>query len=235
VATLIGTLNEGPLHVSLKQLYARAGDRLEVPLDGYLIDILRGDLIIEVQTSNFASIARKMRDLASRHRVRLVYPVPQERWIVKLPAAGNGQPVRRRSPKRAGIEDVFEELVSFPELIENENFELEVILTREEQVRRFDGQRGRRRHGWVVIERRLLDTSDRLLIRSPADLVNLLPPNLPEPFQTLDLAESFGRSRAFAQKVAYCLRKCRLITQVGKDANAILYTRASSMGCRESA
>ena len=166
-----------------------------------------------------------MRDLACRHRVRLVYPVPRERWIVKLPADGNGPSVRRRSPKRASVADVFEELVSFPELIGNRNFELEVILTQEEQVRRFDGRRGYWRRGWVIVERRLLDASDRLLIRSPSDLLDLLPPDLPEPFQTLDLAASFGRSRAFAQKVAYCLRKCCLITPIGKDTNAVLYTR----------
>lgn len=36
-ATLIGTLNEGPLHASLKQLYVRPGDRIEIPVDGYII------------------------------------------------------------------------------------------------------------------------------------------------------------------------------------------------------
>jgi hypothetical protein len=228
MTALIGTFNEKPLHASLKQLYARAGDCMEVPIDGYVVDILRGDLIIEIQTANFSAIAKKMRDLASRHRVRLVYPVPHERWIVKLPAPANAQPVRQRSPKRGGMEDVFEELVSFPDLITDENFELEVILTREEQLRRFDGKRGRSRHGWVVVERRLLGTTDRLLIRSPDDLLSFLHSDLPEPFHTLDLAASLGRSRAFAQKVAYCLRKCRLITPVGKDANAVLYARTGA-------
>ena len=230
MTTGIGTYNEKPLHASLKELYRRSGDRTEVPIDGYVVDILRGGLIIEIQTANFSSVARKMRDLASRHRVRLVYPVPEERWIVKLPAAADGKTLRRRSPKRAGMEDIFAELVSFPDLIAHKNFELEVILTREEQLRRFDGRRGRSRRGWVVIERRLLDTTDRLLIRSPGDLVRLLPSDLPEPFHTLDLATSFGRSRALAQKVAYCLRKCNLITAVGKDANAVLYSRTIAEG-----
>lgn len=230
MTTGIGIYNEKPLHASLKELYRRPEDRTEVPVDGYVVDILRGDLIIEIQTANFAAIARKMRDLASRHRVRLVYPVPQERWIVKLPAGAHGQRLRRKSPKRGGVEDVFTELVSFPDLITHKNFELEVVLTREEQLRRFDGRRGRSRRGWIVVERRLLGTTDRLVIRSPGDLVRLLPADLPDPFHTLDLATSFGRSRALAQKVAYCLRKCDLITAVGKDANTVLYTRARAEG-----
>lgn len=38
----IGTLNEKPLHAALKGWYARPGDRFEVPVDGYLVDIVRG-------------------------------------------------------------------------------------------------------------------------------------------------------------------------------------------------
>ena len=37
----IGLLNEKPLHASLKQWYARPGDRFEVPVDGYVIDLSR--------------------------------------------------------------------------------------------------------------------------------------------------------------------------------------------------
>ena len=35
----ISTLNEKPLHAGLKEWYARPGDRIEVPVDGFLIDI----------------------------------------------------------------------------------------------------------------------------------------------------------------------------------------------------
>ena len=110
----IGTLREGPLHAALKQEYAEARDRFEVPVDGYVIDIVRGDLLIEIQTQSFSSIARKLRDLVERHRVRLVHPVAAERWLVKLPRKGEAGLTRRRSPKHGGFEGVFEELVSLP-------------------------------------------------------------------------------------------------------------------------
>lgn len=222
----IGTLNEGPLHAALKALYRRPGDELEVAVDGYVVDILRGDQIIEIQTAGFASIARKMRDLVERHRVRLVHPVARERWIVKLPVDGKGEPGRRKSPKGMGFEGIFEELVSFPELLAHENFELEVALTREEEVRRFDKRRAWRRQHWVVVERRLLEVADRRLLQGPADLAALLPQDVPEPFQTSDLAKAYRRPRGFAQKVAYCLKHCGMIAQTGKVGNAIIYSRA---------
>jgi hypothetical protein len=52
----IGLLNEKPLHASLKQWYSRPGDRFEVPIDRFVIDIVRGDLLIEIQTRNLAAI-----------------------------------------------------------------------------------------------------------------------------------------------------------------------------------
>ena len=57
----IGLLNEKPLHASLKQWYARPGDRFEVAVDGFVIDIVRDDLLIEIQTRNFAPSSRSLR------------------------------------------------------------------------------------------------------------------------------------------------------------------------------
>ncbi len=205
-------------------MYAEPGDLVEAPLDGYRVDILRGDLVIEIQTAGFASISRKLRDLVQRHPVRLVHPVATERWIVKLPPRGDGPSTRRKSPRRVGFEELCQELVSFPDLIGERNFELEAVAIREEELRR-PGRR-RRRPGWVVVERRLLEIVDRMRVRSPDDLLSLLPPELPDPFRTSDLASSLGRPRALAQKVAYCLRKCGAIRAIGKDRNGVLYSRS---------
>ena len=59
----IGLLNEKALHASLKQWYARPGDQLEVAVDGFVIDIVRDDLLIEIQTRNFSSIKSKLTNL----------------------------------------------------------------------------------------------------------------------------------------------------------------------------
>ena len=56
----IGTLNEGPLHASIKEWYKKGGDKQEVEVDGYIIDLVRGDQLIEIQTANFSQISRKI-------------------------------------------------------------------------------------------------------------------------------------------------------------------------------
>jgi hypothetical protein len=221
----IGTLNEKPLHAALKEWYARPGDRFEVSVDGFIIDIVRDDLLIEIQTGNFASIKSKLRSLAENHLLRLIYPIAREKWIVRLAGTGRNRAAgRRRSPKRGALEHVFKELVSFPKLIVNPNFSIEVLLTREEEVRRFDGKRGWRRGGWVTHERRLLEVVGHVVLSEPADLRSLIPPDLTEPWTTAELAIAIGQPRWLAQKMVYCLREMSAAKMVGKRGNAILYT-----------
>ena len=224
---VIGTLNESPLHADLKAWYARPDDRFEVAVDGFVVDIVRGDLLVEIQTANFSSIKRKLAALTANHRVRLVYPVARERWIVKLARDGRGRPKRRKSPKRGSIEEVFKELVSFPHLLADPSFSLDVLLVQEEEVRHYDGKRGWRRRGWVTDERRLLQVVESRIFETPADLAALIPTSLPEPFTTAELAAAVGRPRWLAQKMAYCLREMGMVSPVGKRGNAILYVRGS--------
>ena len=218
----IGLLNEKPLHASLKQWYAQPGDRFEVPVDGFVIDIVRDDLLIEIQTRNFASINSKLCKLSRSYAVRLVYPVVQEKWIVRLPANGGSVAVRRKSPKRGRLEDLFQELVSIPQLLSNPNFSFEVLLIRAEEVRRYDGKRKWRRKGWVVDGRRLLDVLDRRLFRQSADWLSFVPTELPS-FTTKDLAIVADTRRELAQKMAYCLRQARMIELIGRQSRANLY------------
>jgi len=215
VDNYIGTLNEKSLHANLKKWYSRSGDKLEVPLDGYYIDIVRGNNLIEIQTRNFSSIKKKIQDLLARYPVHLVHAIAQEKWLVKLPKDGVGESIRRKSPRHGSIYDILDELVSFPSLLMHDNFTLEILFIKEEEVRKYDRRRGWRKHGWVTHERRLLDVIDSVRIEKPHDLKIILPTNLPDTFTTEDIALARGRSKWFAQKMVYCLKKMGVIEKVG--------------------
>ena len=224
--TSVGTLNEKPLHAALKRAYAEPGDRLEVAVERYVVDIMRGPQIIEIQTRNFAALKAKLTALLERYDVLLVTPVAVEKRIVKLPKDDEPAPPARRSPKHGTMVDVFDELVSFPHLVAHPRFSLEVALISEEEVRRWDPTRAWRRRGWVTDHRRLVSIVDRVRIEGAVDLANLIPAELPEPFTTADLAGTLGRPRRLAQRMAYCLRVVDAIVPVGKSGNALRYARA---------
>jgi hypothetical protein len=223
----VGTLREKPLHAALKRWYAEDGDRIEEPVDGFVIDLVRGEVLVEIQTRGFSAMKRKLHALLETHPVRVVHPIAAVKWIVKVDEAGEISS-RRKSPKRGAAVDLFAELVSFPELVAHENLTLEVLLTHEEEVRRKDGKRHWRRNGWVVEERRLLEVVDRVAVDSPAALGAFLPKELPGEFTTADLARALRRHRRLAQQMTYCLRAVGVIEMIDKDGNAIVYSRT---GC----
>ena len=220
----IGTLRETGLHAGLKAYYAQPGDALEAKLDGYVIDILRGDQIIEIQTHNFAAMRRKLRKLTETHPVHLIHPVAVERRIVRLAPDGQKVTSRRKSPRRGSALQVFSELVSFPELLDNPNFTLEVALVREEEVRQTD-RTVRRRWGrdWRVSDRRLVEVVDTLTLTCPVDCGQFRPAALAQPFMTSDLARALKQPPWLAQKMAYCLRRMGALEAVGKQGRAITY------------
>lgn len=227
----IGLLNEKPLHASLKQWYAQPGDRFEVAVDGFVIDIVRDDLLLEIQTGNFSSIKSKLATLVRSHPVRLIYPIAQEKWIVKLAKEEGDRITRRKSPKRGRIEDLFWVMVSLPQLVSSPNFSLEVLMIREEEARRYKGGRKWRTKGWGTEERRLIEVLERRVFAQPADWLEFLPEGL-ESFTTKDLAEAIGIGRALAQKMAYFLREADLIELTGKAGRANLYSIAKT-GCEK--
>ena len=220
---VIGTLNEGALHAQLKQWYLEPGDLLERKLGGYVIDLVRGDLLVEFQTGGFAPLRKKLAALTEEHRVRLVAPVALSRRIVRL--SDEGEIISaRRSPRRGCLHDVFDRLVSIPGLVAHPNFELEVLLTHEDELRMFKPGRAYRRRGWVVQGRSLVGVEHSVVIAGPADAAQLLPA-LGVTFDTADLAAAGCLDRRLAQRMAYCLRALGVISPVGKRGGAVLYAR----------
>src|SRR5260370_1899720 len=121
---------------------------------------------------------------------------------VKLTMPDSDASVRRKSPKRGRLEDLFWELVSIPQLLSNPNFSLEVLMIREEEVRRYDR---RRRKGWVLEGRRLLEVLDQHLFTKSDDWLAFVPAGLSS-FTTGDLVTGLDMRIELAQKLAYCLR-----------------------------
>ncbi len=219
----IGMLGETSLHAELIAWYAKAGDLFEVPVEGYWIDILRGDLLIEVQTRSFTSIKSKLLSLLPRHKVHLIYPLPIEKWIVRQPSA-SGAITRRKSPLRGGYENAFRELIRFPQLVPHPNFTLEILRTREEEFWLEDGKGSWRRRGWSIVDRRLLEVVESLVLADPQDFLHFLPPDMPASFTNQELAVAIKQPVKLAQKMTYCLKAMGILKQNGRRGRSYLYS-----------
>jgi hypothetical protein len=219
---------ETALHRQLKLSYATSVEMTEVTVQGYRIDAIgkRGELI-EIQHASLGALRDKTRCLLSEQtkRVRIVKPIIARKTLVTLDAPDGAVLRKRLSPKRGDVLDIFLDLVYFGTIFPHPKLILEVVLIEAEETR-IDRARPSRRRGkrYRTLEQTLVGVESRFEFAKLSHLLALLPlSELPQPFDTAELATAMGKPRWFAQKVAYCLRQAGAATLVGKRGNSQLY------------
>lgn len=222
--------NEKSLHSSIKQWYAVPGDRLEVKVDKYIIDLVREDSLIEIQTKNFSAIGNKLRQLVKYNKVMLVHPIAVEKYIITMESSEEIIS-RRKSPKKGKLIDLFDELVRIPDLIAEENFTLEILMTKEEEIRCTDGKGSWRRKGISIKDRKLVEVIEKVTFKGKMDFLIFMPKELPQNFTNKELAKILKVTVYKARKITYCFRKMNIIKEVGKLRNEIIFARVDEMEC----
>lgn len=217
-------MQETALHAALKNLYTQPGDQQEIWVDGFIIDVVQQNRrLVEVQTSSFSAIKPKLIALLPKHRICLVHPIAIEKWIVLYPITGDTPLYRRKSPRHGKLVDIFQELVSIPDLLAHPNLELEVALIQEEEIRRADGRGSWRRKGVSITDHRLLGIKQIQRFNNPQDLRIFLPQTLPQSFTSLELSQQQKISRKLAGKLIYSLRALNILKTIGKRGKMLLY------------
>ena len=219
---------ESSLHQQLKAHYAGPDCRCESRVGRFRIDVESPSELIEIQQAGLGAIRAKIGELLERHRVRVVWPLVQRKWIVKVDRRGNPTGKRRLSPRRGTIFDLFEDWIHFASVFPHERLVVEIARIDIEEWRRPERRRGWRRKDYRVVDRKLVAHHGAHELHSPNDLLDLLPDcdALPHPFGTRELAQRLGVARWQAQQIAYCLRHCHALQVVGKQGNALQYVVA---------
>ncbi|MEJ2242087.1 MAG: hypothetical protein P8Y18_08095 [Candidatus Bathyarchaeota archaeon] len=216
-------MTEYSLHSEVKDIYSTSGDELEVKVnDGFVIDVLKEDMLIEIQTKNFSAIKSKLDKLVINNKVKLVYPIAKQKWILYVTSFGEVFK-RRKSPKKGKILDLFYELVHISDLFKNNNFSFEVLFIEEEEFRCNDGQGSWRRKGVSIKDRKLLSVLDKIVFENKQDFLRFLPFKINQVFTNKLLAKKLNVSVNLAQKITYCLRKMGTISIIGKKRKAYLF------------
>jgi hypothetical protein len=209
---------ERGLHAELKEWLRRPGDLMEGTVWGYRADLIRGDLLIEIQTGNFPQIRAKLARLLKGYNVRLVYPVPERWWVIR---EVEGKRQRRVSPHVGRIEELFNELIYCPTLPLDPNFSLEVLLVHSEETQAVKW-RGRKRTRYTVTERHLVKVVGSTIFEKPEDYLKLIP-DMHGAFTARQLSKSGGLRITLARRIVYCLAKMGVLEEVGSVARAKLY------------
>jgi hypothetical protein len=219
----IGLINESNLHSALKHEYSGPNAVHESTVDGYVVDVFQNSRIIEIQTGSFTKIKPKISELLPRYSVKLVYPIACEKTIVVYDSKMENVLYKRKSPKKCGLIDVADEIIHIPELIIHPNFSLDVLFTKEEEVRTADGRGSWRRRGISILDRKLLGIINRVSFEHAGDYLMLLPESAPMIFTNRHLSQIMKKPVKKIRKLTYSLKKIGLLEVVGKQGNAQLF------------
>ncbi|MBS0265895.1 MAG: hypothetical protein JSS02_28450 [Planctomycetes bacterium] len=216
---------ETSLHKELKEFYCEDPAAHEVTVDGYRIDAIVDDRLIEIQQASLAALRRKTHALLASHAVVIVKPLCAHKSIIRLKRQRGPVSSRRTSPRHETVYHLFQDLVHLVDVFPHPRLVLEVLLTEQEEIRVPKRKRWYRQKDYRVVDRKLIAVRSRHVFQSSADLSQLLPAGLEDSFTTADIARLAKIPRWLAQKMAYCLRRVGAITSTGKRRNSIVYSR----------
>ena len=209
--SVIGQLNERSLHNQLKRRYAESGGLVEQKVDGFVVDVLIGDEIVEIQTGGMIKLRRKLDQLVPAHRVRIVYPIASTIRILKT--APNGELLsNRHSPRRGRPEEAFRELGWIADMLPNARIVVDILMVAVTEVRSDDGKGSWRRRGVSIVERRLDRIDETITLVSPDDYLAMLPDCAGTRFTNSDLCECASLPYRVVQPMTGALKKMGLLS-----------------------
>ncbi|MDO5131578.1 MAG: hypothetical protein Q4D81_01190 [Eubacteriales bacterium] len=224
----IGMLSEKTLHAVLKFYMDPNEDHHEIPVDSYVADIFHDGRITEIQTARMDALRARLHCFLPQYPVRVVYPLPAQKWVVWVDPEDGSLIKRNRSPFRGSFYHAFRELYRLRPFLSDPRLSFELLLIDMEEYRLLDGWSRDKKRGSHRYERIPLRLVDRMLLTCPQDYMQFVPDGLPEPFTSADFSKKAGIRAARGQgsgvsTILLLLTELGVLERVGKKGSAWLY------------
>jgi len=226
--TGIGTRGEKGVHSTLKHYYEPDVSCHEIPVGGYVADIVGEHGIIEIQSVGFYKLREKLTAFLEAARVTVVWPcVVNKRLIYVDRDTGEVKSVRR-SPKRASPYGLLCELWGLGELLNHPGLCVVIALLEADEYRPSGQPRGRGRRLKGAnngIERIPTAFVGELRFDCPDDYRQLIPEGLPERFTMAQFSAAAGFSSLQTSSAIKALLQLGVITEEGKEGRSRVFAR----------
>ena len=220
----IGTLAEKSVHAVLKNYFSPDKRCQEIPLAGYVADIYTGEEIIEIQTRQFNRMRDKLDAFLPICPVTIVYPVTAKKILVWIDPETGEEAERRKSPMKASIYDIFEELYKIKSFLTNPRLRIKMIFLELEEYKLLDGYGKDKKKRASKYDRIPLKMVSEMEIECMEDYMQFVP---------FDLLEESFTAKKFASKAkihpqmagiaVHILKYVGILEREGKQGNAIVY------------
>jgi hypothetical protein len=228
----IGTRNESNLHRTLKIQYAGPCGKTEIKTGEFITDGRKADgEYIEIQTSNFASLEKKVKEITKNDKLRIIHPVAVKKIIevYEPPSVRKKQTgkllYRRTSPVKGSRWNIFDALVYAPTLPLFRGLTIEIALVEIIEKRVKDGKGSWRRKGVSIKDKTLTCLQENIILKKPTDYRMFIPFAKKEEFTSSMLAQKSCIDMRTARKALYVLTKMKIVKRTGKLGNSWKYVR----------
>ncbi len=218
----IGVLGEKSVHRVLKYCCSPAADGQEVPIGGYVADVVGEEGIIEIQTAHFERLRDKLAAFLPCCPVTVVWPAEAEKWLCTVDPATGELLSRRKSPLHQRPVDIFAELYRLKSLLPSPGLRFCIALLETEEYR-YRLPKGRRRT--VRCDRIPLKLLGQVCLSVPSDYLALLPDGLPEVFGAKETAALGKMSGDLARMMLNVMEAVGALAPAGKDGRRKLFIR----------
>lgn len=219
----IGTLSEKTVHAILKNYYAPDFSMQEISVEQYVADIFTGTEILEIQTRNFNVMRNKLELFLSLYPVTIVYPVPNQKWILWIDEQTGEISKKRKSPITANIYDLFRELYRIKMYLKNPNLHIRLVLMDLEEYRILNGWSQDKKKGSSRYDRIPTNLVREITIDCNKDYLQFLPYDLPDSFTSREFAKITHIKLGLAQTSLNLLHYIGVVERIGKQGNSYLY------------
>ena len=217
----IGTKKERTLHQYLKYYFCNESIYHEQKLKGYIVDILKDNQIIEIQTSAFNAMRKKLETLLNDYPINIVYPIIVERTLYNFDEEGVLLNIRK-SPKKEHPLKIGKELYKINNLLNHPNLTFTLVLLKvyEERIPYINRYKQKRTTRINQIPYELIEVIN---LNTNSDFINLIP--FDTEFTSNDFKKKVKLSPRDTSSSLLALRTLNVVEIVRKDGKKYIYKK----------
>ena len=219
----VGTLNEKDIHAFLKNHYQPNSDYQEIKIGNFIADIFYNNTVIEIQTSNFSNLRKKLEYYLPLYKVIIVYPISQIKYISWINMDNGESSTPRKSPKTSNIFDSAWELNKISEFLTHENLEIQLVFLESIEYKLLNGFGKSKKMKAKKYESKPIKILSTTTLKSIDDFYKFIPNNINQTFTVKDISKAIKRNDKRTRQVVSLLQNLLLIRRCGKIKNAYIY------------
>ena len=217
----IGEYQEKAIHFILKNYFENDRDKMEVKIDGMVMDILNEEGIIEIQTKSFDRLKNKLDKFLDYYSFTIVYPLINSKKITWMNSE-NESDYNRKSPLHMNIFNSFKELYKIKKYLKHKNLHFCFVFLNIIEFKNLDGYGKDKKKKASSFNKLPIDIEKTVYFDSFKEFENIFDGN-ENNFTSLELSKMKKIKLKDAQVALTVLNYLEIVERIGKTGRSYIY------------